>query len=58
NRLSIITYKVLIDIGVDIYFIVSNIFAEKLNCLYFESCNDFELGYVIPYRKAKPDIIN
>ncbi|KHE79664.1 hypothetical protein GE21DRAFT_1220270, partial [Neurospora crassa] len=58
NRLFIITYKILIDIGVNIYLIISNIFADKLHYLYFESYCNFELGYVTPYYNTKLDIID
>ncbi|KHE78546.1 hypothetical protein GE21DRAFT_1223059, partial [Neurospora crassa] len=58
NKLSIITHKILINIGINIYLIINNIFADKLYYLYLEARSNFKPGYITPYYNIKPDIIN
>ncbi|KAK3946994.1 hypothetical protein QBC32DRAFT_225137, partial [Pseudoneurospora amorphoporcata] len=58
NRIAITIYNTLIDTRADAYLIVNLSFARKQRkLLKLPIYNDFDPGYVTPYKKAKFDSI-
>ncbi|KHE80012.1 hypothetical protein GE21DRAFT_1219458, partial [Neurospora crassa] len=58
NRITITTLDTLINIKVDTYIIINLSFVQTLRkLLKLPIYNDFNPGYVTPYKKSKPDFI-
>ncbi|KHE78856.1 hypothetical protein GE21DRAFT_1222317, partial [Neurospora crassa] len=49
NRIFISTTKVLINIGINTYFIVNNTFVERLRYLQLKAYTKFKLNYITLY---------
>ncbi|EGZ76037.1 hypothetical protein NEUTE2DRAFT_142371, partial [Neurospora tetrasperma FGSC 2509] len=57
--IAITTSNALVDTGADASIIVNLSFARKLRkLLKLPFCDDFDPGYVTPYKKAQPDSVS